>query len=447
MDIETFLHGQMMQGQGGDPAMSEAASNFFSGHTIQQNAMDTFNSLSPQQQQLVMDAGSLTDARDPTAVLISRCVKAKHGSLQAVQYRPGDWKCTACGEINFARNDTCRKCGSGRDTAAAPLDPQAADALAIIEDYLSQHPFEERAKETFRSLPPNLMQIVMDAGSFADARDPTAVLVSRINKAKQGMLQSQQFTPGDWNCPSCGHHNFSRNQQCRQCGTPNQGGNAMSYGNGGGAMAVPRIVPMGGAGPQKRWAEPQQYGYAPQAKARRTGDIQGRIQQYFLTMGIQQHAIDQFFTLQPASQTAVMDAGPLESARDPTAVLISRMVKFGSNQPVNPMHMQNKMVKSYSSSSADPEAWLSQYPLEIHAADQFRQLPPNLQRLVMDAGSLADARDPSAVLISRMSKAKSGVLQPLQTMPGDWNCPVCGEHNFARNSTCRKCGTSNNNLK
>merc|ERR1740138_853124 len=26
-------------------------------------------------------------------------------------------------------------------------------------------------------------------------------------------------------------------------------------------------------------------------------------------------------------------------------------------------------------------------------------------------------------------------------MPGDWNCPACGDHQFARNAVCRKCGS------
>ncbi|CAK0903238.1 unnamed protein product, partial [Prorocentrum cordatum] len=28
----------------------------------------------------------------------------------------------------------------------------------------------------------------------------------------------------------------------------------------------------------------------------------------------------------------------------------------------------------------------------------------------------------------------------LQNRPGDWNCPGCGDHVFAKNSTCRRCG-------
>ena len=26
--------------------------------------------------------------------------------------------------------------------------------------------------------------------------------------------------PGDWECPSCGDHNFARNTNCRRCGEP-----------------------------------------------------------------------------------------------------------------------------------------------------------------------------------------------------------------------------------
>merc|ERR1712232_873093 len=29
--------------------------------------------------------------------------------------------------------------------------------------------------------------------------------------------------------------------------------------------------------------------------------------------------------------------------------------------------------------------------------------------------------------------------------PGDWSCPNCGDHQFARNQHCRRCGTPNPN--
>merc|ERR1712194_314484 len=31
-------------------------------------------------------------------------------------------------------------------------------------------------------------------------------------------------------------------------------------------------------------------------------------------------------------------------------------------------------------------------------------------------------------------------INPANMMGGDWLCPQCGDHQFARNSNCRKCG-------
>merc|ERR1719291_991385 len=43
------------------------------------------------------------------------------GSMMPSYAKPGDWTCTACGDLQFARNAACRKCGaakSGGVTAA-----------------------------------------------------------------------------------------------------------------------------------------------------------------------------------------------------------------------------------------------------------------------------------------------------------------------------------------
>ena len=59
--------------------------------------------------------------------------------------------------------------------------------------------------------------------------------------------------------------------------------------------------------------------------------------------------------------------------------------------------------------------------MEIHAANTLRSLPRHLQRHVLDRGSLMGARDPSAVLLSRvrdvmMSSAQSMPKMPMVTM-------------------------------
>lgn len=67
------------------------------------------------------------------------------------------------------------------------------------------------------------------------------------------------------------------------------------------------------------------------------------------------------------------------------------------------------------------EMFLSMNTVESHAATKLRSLPRNLQRQVLDRGSLMGARDPSAVLISRvrdamMSSAHTTPSLPLVTM-------------------------------
>merc|ERR1712232_1524068 len=90
----------------------------------------------------------------------------------------------------------------------------------------------------------------------------------------------------------------------------------------------------------------------------------------------------------------------------------------------------------------DPEQFLVNNSIEEHGAQSFRQLPEAQQQLVMSAGSLGGSRDPTAVLISRMAKAKRGNLQPQMAQnPGDWFCSGCNDLQFARNMKCRNCGT------
>merc|ERR1719401_1625506 len=138
---------------------------------------------------------------------MSRVKKAQHGTLRVQAVKPGDWICPACGEHNFARNDSCRRCGH-------------RNSGSEIDEFLSRNAIEAHAVEEFKELPPELQVMVMDAGSLADARDPTAVLRSRMMKAKQGTLKVEEMRPGDWKCKACGDHNFAKNESCRKCGAP-----------------------------------------------------------------------------------------------------------------------------------------------------------------------------------------------------------------------------------
>lgn len=101
--------------------------------------------------------------------------------------RAGDWICPSCGDLQFARNTACRRCGSQRSD-------------------ISQS-----------------QQVVSAYGG------PGSGINSSISSLMHG--SQNEMRPGDWICPRCSDHVFARNSVCRRCSTPKSGSDG-SYGHG-----------------------------------------------------------------------------------------------------------------------------------------------------------------------------------------------------------------------
>jgi len=86
------------------------------------------------------------------------------------------------------------------------------------------------------------------------------------------------------------------------------------------------------------------------------------------------------------------------------------------------------------------EQFLLENPVEQHAQDKLRALDPFVQKWVINRGALGFAREPTGALISRIVSLEKIASGQLQLPPGDWICQNCGDHQFARNVTCRSCG-------
>merc|ERR1711865_1016870 len=88
--------------------------------------------------------------------------------------KPGDWLCPGCNDLQFARNEQCRRCGMAKpETAGVVLNNQQG---LLSGDVSSVSP-------------------------------------------SGGFLNSHQAKPGDWLCPGCNDLQFARNEACRRCGT------------------------------------------------------------------------------------------------------------------------------------------------------------------------------------------------------------------------------------
>lgn len=295
----------------------------------------------------------------------------------------GDWTCPACGDHQFAKNETCRLCGEPKPlddtTTYGPAvvakqslmdSPYTRNLLADVEPctyeeaeaFLGANPVAPVAQQRFLALPPQIQRVVMNKGTLDSARDKTAAFISRMatverlikeapgkggaslddllgrrfpndpsaSSSSKGKGQSkQQVTPGDWFCPGCNDHQFSRNMTCRQCGIPKP---------------------------------------------------------------------EDSFDATEAMKQALALKQPLPS-----------MQAFAPKRKL------------------EPGDW-------ICAACGDHQFARNQNCRKCGGPKTADAGDASGRFVLD-SRKQQGVGV------GDWYCPGCGDHNFARNVVCRKCGT------
>merc|ERR1719343_1285357 len=154
---------------------------------------------------------------------------------------------------------------------------------ALVEAFLGTSQVEPHAAQLLRDMPPSVQTLVMNKGSLQDARDQTAVLISRMNLATQAVSGNQNTPsvpmgnakPGDWICPGCLDLQFARNANCRKCGTPN-----------------PKLL-----------------------------ETDPEIDSYLIQYNIEDHAAMRFKGLDKETQKLIMARGSLDGARDATAVL------------------------------------------------------------------------------------------------------------------------------
>jgi predicted adenine nucleotide alpha hydrolase (AANH) superfamily ATPase len=356
------------------PATKRELDAFINDNGVDADGEAKLRALDTKLQAVVLGQGSLEDARDKSAVLVSR-IKGLS------KMKTGDWICPGCFDVQFARNQVCRKCATPAPPETARLqveaapgaiasaawgapawDPWAAavpwgpakgkgktmgvptevseDALPdpksikvqpaatrAVDAFLSQNSVDEDGAAKLRALDAKLQAIVMGQGSLEDARDKTAVLASRI----KGL---SKMKTGDWICSGCFDLQFAKNQECRKCQT----------------------------------------------------------------------------------------AAPPESAR------IQMLLAPGSIEFSAAASVQSKPA-----SKAEVEQFLGECPVEDHVAAKLRALDPKLQAVVIGQGTMQDARDQTAVLASRITAFK-------KMKSGDWICSGCFDLQFASRAECRKCG-------
>lgn len=97
---------EQINGLNVEPATSDEVELFLALYSdIQPHGHERLKGMHPKLQKLIIEMGDMSDAKDQTAVLMGR-VKIVNS------LRPGAWVCPACVDIQFPKNDQCRKCGT-----------------------------------------------------------------------------------------------------------------------------------------------------------------------------------------------------------------------------------------------------------------------------------------------------------------------------------------------
>lgn len=101
-------------------------------------------------------------------------------------------------------------------------------------------------------------------------------------------------------------------------------------------------------------------------------------------------------------------------------------------KPLNTSDMKAKAMGVKPLPDEEAEAFIASHTqLKYEVLEMWRKLSPELKRLIFNGGP-APPENENAVLKARMTKVHN-------IQPGDWICEGCGDFQFSKNDTCRKC--------
>lgn len=144
----------------------------------------------------------------------------------------GDWECPACGDFQFARNMKCRKCRTPKPGAERFFSAEVSPKGGLPGDWICKscgdlqfarntqcrrcHAPKVR-QERAKSIPGNWHCSACGDENFANRST-----CRNCGTGKPSNAPGFHRNPDDWDCPMCGDLQFARNMKCRKCGTPKE---------------------------------------------------------------------------------------------------------------------------------------------------------------------------------------------------------------------------------
>jgi len=167
---------------------------------------------------------------------------------------PGDWHCPNCNDLQFARNEVCRRCATPKPPDAGYVPGTGSTAPEPVPGYqVVAGPHQQQAHPQHRGH-------VVSAGDWtcpkcADLQFSRNEVCRRCGTARPAAGAGFPTLPGDWHCPRCNDLQFARNQACRRCGMPRPPA----------AAGEMMLAPAAAGGQQVMMQQPEAWGVAAAA--------------------------------------------------------------------------------------------------------------------------------------------------------------------------------------
>lgn len=352
--------------------------------------------------------------------------------------KPGDWNCPACGDLQFARNTQCRRCGTLKPDGIGGGFQAPMGGGFQLQNRPGDWDCPNCGDHVFAK-----NNVCRRCGTTKPPEAGQAMSGGQVVTGGGFVLQNR---PGDWNCPNCGDHVFAKNSTCRRCGAAKPEGTTQAVTGGPATVGGPG----GSFVLQNRpgdWTCPNcgDHVFAKNDVCRRCGTVKTPdIPQATLpqqpgpftapTMVTQPAMVQQAQPGAVFAQPAVMDASQV--GQQPVQQVMVQAVP-GQEQPVQQVVMMPQTQ----------QVMVDQYGNVIQQQMVVQQMVDQQGNIINVQGQNGGAQGGAVLAQQPQMGPQIGVQgrMMLENRPGDWSCPNCGDHVFARHAVCRRCGTANPN--
>jgi len=281
-----------------------------------------------------------------------------------------------------------------------------------VERFLLENPVEQHAQDRFRMLHPFVQKMVINRGPLVGARNPTASFLGRIGKFSMqlnGAMPPQQYGLGGYGKAGPAPQMHGASPYGGMDGKGGMGGGmggCMGGGCMGGGMGGCMAGGMGGGmsggmgGGMGGGMTPRLTPMSEVTQAGKTGSLKAFGQKGFGYIVPDDGTEDVFFHFQSVQNGGENDM--VAGARLKFDMGVDK--RSGRSKGVNVYLESPGAAQNIPATPEEVEQFLVMNPVEAHAQDKFRALDPVAQKMVMNRGPLAGARDPTASFLGRMGK-------------------------------------------